>query len=273
MPETSSLARSSPPSPALPDRIIGISLKMYMSHAQTVDWAHRVTELTHAHPAVTSGAAGLVLLPQFPSIPACLDVPGPLQIGAQNLSAEDAGAWTGEVSGAVLAELGCRYVEVGHAERRRHFHETDDIVRAKIAAALRHRLFPVLCVGEESAGTPESAAAEVVAQIRSALPPTTGDLPPQSGVVIAYEPMWAIGAQQPAAPDHITAVCEAVHARTRTHFPSLDFRLIYGGSAGPGLLTRLGPSIDGLFLGRFAHDPDSVPRILDELADVIMLKS
>lgn len=273
MTDTSSFTRSSPPSAALPDRLIGISLKMYMSHAQTVDWAHRVTELTHAHPAVTSGAAGLALLPQFPSIPACLDVPGPLQIGAQNLSAEDAGAWTGEVSGAVLAELGCRYVEVGHAERRRHFHETDDIVRAKIAAALRHRLVPVLCVGEETAGTPESAAAEVTAQIRSALPTTAGDLPPQSGVVIAYEPIWAIGAQQPAAPDYIIAVCEAVRARTRTHFPNLDFRLIYGGSAGPGLLTRLDPSVDGLFLGRFAHDPDSVPRILDELADVIMLKS
>ncbi|MCI4012634.1 triose-phosphate isomerase family protein [Brevibacterium sp. ZH18] len=273
MTDASSFASPSAPSSALPDRLIGISLKMYMSHAQTVDWAHRVTELTYAHPAIASGTAGLVLLPQFPSIPACLDVPGPLQIGAQNLSAEDAGAWTGEVSGAVLAEIGCRFVEVGHAERRRHFHETDDIVRAKTAAALRHGLFPILCVGESAAGSPESAAAEVVTQIRSALPATAGDLPPEGGVVIAYEPIWAIGAQQPAAPDHIIAVCEAVRARTRIHFPSLDFRLIYGGSAGPGLLTRLGPTVDGLFLGRFAHDPDSVPRILDELADVIMLKS
>ncbi|WP_231444582.1 triose-phosphate isomerase family protein [Brevibacterium zhoupengii] len=263
----------SAPSPALPDRLLGISLKMYMSHAQTVDWATRVTELTHAHPAVTSGTAELVLLPQFPSIPACLDLRGPLQIGAQNLSAEEAGAWTGEVSGAVLAELGCRYVEVGHAERRRHFHETDDIVHAKTSAALRHGLLPILCVGENTAGSPESAAAEVVAQIRSALPSTAGGLSPAGGVVLAYEPIWAIGAQQPAAPEHIIAVCEAVRARTRIHFPSLDFRLVYGGSAGPGLLAQLGPAVDGLFLGRFAHDPDSVPRILDELADVIMLNS
>lgn len=259
-------------SSALPDYLIGTSLKMYMSHAQTVDWAVEVTALTHAHPALTSGTAGLALLPQFPSIPACLDISGPLQIGAQNLSSEDAGAWTGEVSGAVLAEIGCRYVEVGHAERRRHFHETDDIVRAKTTAALRHGLVPILCVGEESTATPESAAAEVVGQILSALPSTPNDLPRKSAVVIAYEPIWAIGAKQPADPDHITAVCTAVRARTRTRFPDLDFRLIYGGSAGPGLLTRLCPAVDGLFLGRFAHDPRSMPRILDEIADVTMLK-
>lgn len=260
------------PSSALPDYLIGTSLKMYMSHAQTVDWATEVIALTHAHPAVTTGTVGLALLPQFPSIPACLDIPGPLQIGAQNLSSEDAGAWTGEVSGAVLAEIGCRYVEVGHAERRRHFHETEDVIRMKTAAALRHGLVPILCVGEESAAAPESAAAEVVDQIRSALPSTPGQLSREGGVVIAYEPNWAIGAKQPADPDHITAVCTAVRARTRTRFPDLDFRLIYGGSAGPGLLTRLGPAVDGLFLGRFAHDPRTMPRILDEIADITMLK-
>lgn len=272
MTDAPSSALSSAPSSALPDRLIGISLKMYMSHAQTMDWAHTVSTLTHAHPAVTSATAEVILLPQFPSIHACLDVAGPLQIGAQNLSAEDPGAWTGEVSGAVLAELGCRYVEVGHAERRRHFHETDDIVRAKTAAALRHGLIPILCVGEKTNSAPEAAAAEVVAQIRAALP-SPGELRSGCAVVIAYEPLWAIGAHRPADPDHITAVCAAVRARTRIHFPGLDFRLIYGGSAGPGLLSRLGTTVDGLFLGRFAHDPESVPRILDEIADVIMLKS
>lgn len=273
MPDASAMTPSSAPTSVLPDHLIGISLKMYMSHRQTVDWTRRASDRTHAHPAVSSGAVGIVLLPQFPSIPACLDAPGPLQIGAQNLSAADAGAWTGEVSGAVLAEIGCRYVEVGHAERRRHFHETDDVVRAKTSAALRNGLVPILCVGELSEGSPESAAAEVVAQIRSAVSAVAGELPTAGGVVIAYEPIWAIGAQQPATPDHIIAVCDAVRTRTRIDFPNLDFRLIYGGSAGPGLLTRLGPTVDGLFLGRFAHDPDSLPRILDEFADVIMLKS
>ncbi|WP_432790426.1 triose-phosphate isomerase family protein [Brevibacterium sp. K11IcPPYGO002] len=244
-----------------------------MSHAQTLDWARTVNTLTRAHPAVVSGIAGLVLLPQFPSIPACLDLVGPLQIGAQNLSTEDAGAWTGEVSGAVLAELGCRYVEVGHAERRRHFHETEEVIRSKTAAALRHGLFPILCVGEESKGSPESASKEVVAQIRSALRPSPSGSPPQAAVVIAYEPMWAIGARQPAAPDHIAAVCKYVRAHIHTDLPNLDIRIIYGGSAGPGLLTELGSAVNGLFLGRFAHDPESLSRILDELSDVIMLKS
>lgn len=255
----------------LPDWLIGTSLKMYMSHAQTTDWAITVNELTHAHSMVTSGTAELVVLPQFPSIPACLDLTGPLQVGAQNLSAEDAGAWTGEVSGAVLAELGCRYVEVGHAERRRHFLETEAVIRAKTAAAMRHGLIPILCVGEEAEGSPEAAAAEVVTQIRSALFALTDGLPTRGAVVIAYEPMWAIGAPQPADPAHITAVCKAV--RSSNQLPALDFRLIYGGSAGPGLLTELGFAVDGLFLGRFAHDPHSLSKILDELADVIMLKS
>lgn len=255
----------------LPDRIIGTSLKMYFSHARTLEWAAEVSELGRTHPAVTSGAAGLFLLPQFPSIPECVALDGPLLIGAQDVAAADSGAWTGEVSASVLAELGCRFAEVGHAERRRHFHETDDVVSAKTATALRHGLVPVLCVGEESSVSPEQAAAEVMVQIRSALPPASAELPRPMSVVLAYEPVWAIGAPAPADPEHITEVCRLVRSRTRTHFPALDFRLIYGGSARPGLLTRLGPAVDGLFLGRFAHETDSVREILDEVADVIKL--
>ena len=255
----------------LPDRLLGTSLKMYFGHRQTLDWLAEVTALTRDHPALTSGAAGLFLLPQFPSIPACLEAAGPVLIGAQNVAAHDSGAWTGEVSAAVLAELGCRFAEIGHAERRRHFSETEGLIREKTATALRHGLIPVLCVGEVDAVPAEEAAAEVMVQIRSALPTATADLPRPLTVVIAYEPVWAIGAAEPADVDHIAAVCTVVRSRTRAQFPGLDFRLIYGGSARPGLLTRLGAAVDGLFLGRFAHDPAAVPAILDELPDVIKL--
>ena len=260
-----------PTDPTLPRRLIGTSLKMYFSHARTLEWAAEVGEIARTHPAVTAGDAGLFLLPQFPSIPVCLDLAGPVLIGAQDVAAADSGAWTGEVSAAVLAELGCRFAEVGHAERRLHFHETDDIVSAKTATALRHGLTPVLCVGEESQVSPEQAAAEVMVQIRSALPPASPELPRPMSVVLAYEPVWAIGAPAPADPEHIIEVCTVVRSRTRTLFPGLDFRLIYGGSARPGLLTRLGSAVDGLFLGRFAHETDSVREILDEVADVIKL--
>ncbi len=115
---------------------------MYFSHARTLEWAAEVSELGRTHPAVTSGAAGLFLLPQFPSIPECVALGGPLLIGAQDVAAADSGAWTGEVSASVLAELGRRFAEVGHAERRRHFHETDDVVSAKTATAAAPRTRP-----------------------------------------------------------------------------------------------------------------------------------
>lgn len=270
-PDDAATPPDAPTGPTLPRRLIGTSLKMYFSHARTLEWAAEVDAIARTHPTVTAGDAGLFLLPQFPSIPACLDLAGPVLIGAQDVAAADSGAWTGEVSASVLAELGCRFAEVGHAERRRHFHETDDIVSAKTATVLRHGLTPVLCVGEESQVSPEQAAAEVMVQIRSGLPPASAELPRPMSVVLAYEPVWAIGAPAPADPEHIIEVCTVVRSRTRILFPGLDFRLIYGGSARPGLLTRLGSAVDGLFLGRFAHEADSVREILDEVADVIKL--
>lgn len=256
---------------SLPDILIGTSLKMYFSHAQTLDWVAKVSALARRHPTVASGAVGLFVLPQFPSIPASKEIAGPLLVGAQNLAAVDSGPWTGEVSATVLAEVGCRFAEIGHAERRRHFHETDDAIRAKTATAVHHGLIPLICVGEEIATSPEKATAEVVLQIRSALPTATSELPRPMTVVFAYEPVWAIGAAEPADPGFISDVCNAVRSRTRAQFPGLDFRLIYGGSARPGLFTQLGTSVDGLFLGRFAHDPFSVQEILDEADAVIKL--
>ena len=109
----------------------------------------------------------------------------------------------------MLAELGCRFVEVGHAERRRMFGDTDEVVAAKLHAAMRNGLTPILCVGEEERLEPADAAKVCIRQIRSGLSAASaagivGDL------VIAYEPLWAIGAPEPAHPDHIRGVCAAL---------------------------------------------------------------
>lgn len=228
---------------------IGISLKMYFGRARTAEWCRAVAGIARSHPAVIDDLARLVVLPSHPYLleMGALFASTPVRIGGQDLFWKDEGAFTGEVSGAQLRELGCDYVEIGHAERRRLFGEDDEVIAAKTAAALRNGLKPILCVGEQRRSTVEAAAAECVAQLHSSGP-----------VVVAYEPVWAIGAAEPASPGYIAAVCRAL----RSH---VSGPVIYGGSAKPGLLTQLGDGVDGLFLGRFAHDPAAVAMILDEV--------
>jgi len=246
--------------------LIGVSLKMYFPRARTLAWADAVAALCRSHPATASGAVEFFVLPTFPSIPALLALDAPWSVGAQDIAAWDAGAYTGEVSGVELAELGCRFAEVGHVERRRLFGEDDDAVAAKTDAALRNGLDPVLCVGETRRGAAVDAIAVCVDQVRTALAPATA-AGHGGRVVVAYEPHWAIGAPEPASPEHISAVCGGIAAAFRTG-AAHDIRVIYGGSAGPGLLSRIVGDVDGLFLGRFAHDPDAVRAVLDEAAAI-----
>src|SRR3712207_124323 len=128
---------------------IGVSLKMYFGHAEALRWFDRVAELAAGHPALTSGAAELFVIPSFPALPAAVErlAPAGVRIGAQDLFWEDRGAFTGEVSGAELAELGCTFAEIGHAERRRLFAETDETVARKTAAALRKESGRASCRG------------------------------------------------------------------------------------------------------------------------------
>ncbi|MFA3835487.1 triose-phosphate isomerase [Streptomyces aureus] len=241
--------------------LLGVSLKMYFGHYETLNWSRKIVQLADQHPAATSGAARLFVLPAFPAI---VPVAGILarsgvDVGAQDIATEDVGAYTGEVSGPHLKEIGCRYAEVGHAERRRLYGEGDTVVAAKTAAALRNGLTPVLCVGELDPVEPEEAARRTLAEAARLLYGMRGK------VVLAYEPQWSIGAPEPASVEHITTVCAALGEWLNSRSQHAGSTVIYGGSAGPGLLSRLGGSVGGLFLGRFAHDPAAVGRILDEI--------
>jgi triosephosphate isomerase (TIM) len=253
-----------------PALTIGVSLKMYFGKRQTIDWCRAVAALAGRHPAVTSGAAELFVLPAAPMIDPVLRVFAglPVGVGAQDLCVADAGAFTGEVSGALLGEMGCRYAEVGHAERRRLFGEDDASAAAKVAACWRNRLTPVLCVGEPRRVPPRDAAAAVVAQAREVLDGATAVLAaaavPARRVIVAYEPHWAIGRPEPAPVEHITVVAAALRRWLAARRELAGSRVIYGGSAGRGLLTSAGGDVDGLFLGRFAHDPAALAAILDE---------
>ena len=244
---------------------LGVSLKMYFSYQQTLDWSQQVAEIARRHPAIVTGEVGLFVLPAFPAIPAVSAAfqGSEVRVGAQDLCWEDSGAWTGEVSGTMLAEIGCRYVEIGHAERRRHFAETDKQIAAKLAAALRNGLTPVLCLGEEQHVTSQQAIAICCQQLMAAL--SEARQQQLSGeIVVAWEPQWAIGAPAPAPDDFIAEVCQGL--RQINDLGDVHCRVIYGGSAGPGLLGRLGHHVSGLFLGRFAHQPSALAQIIDEAA-------
>jgi len=259
--------------------IVAASLKMYFGAAQTADWCDRFASSLGFQPLPGAGAVNVVVLPDFTSLAMAVTRLGPTGawIGAQDLFWEERGPYTGEVGGAQLHELGCRFVEIGHSERRLLFHETDTIVARKLAAAWRNRLIPILCVGEPDPGPAAAASRECVRQLQDAL---AGHVPEQVAgpgpgpareaslprLVVAYEPVWAIGATQPAPVGHIQEVCAALRTWLAASGLGAVSRLMYGGSAGPGLLTELGLAVDGLFVGRRGLDPRGLVEVIAEAA-------
>lgn len=255
------------PSPAAPEArtLIAVSLKLYFDIPSTLTWCHEVAAIAKAQASTINTPPEIVVLPSLPAIEtAASGLSGSgVGLGAQDLFHEDRGPFTGAVSGADLKQIGCAYVEVGHFERRTIFGESDRTVGLKTRAAWRNGLTPILCVGETSQDSIDASVAQCVQQLASAIPM---DLTEGAPIVVAYEPSWAIGAAAPAGPDHIAAVTREVAAWLAGNRPSVVARVIYGGSAGVGLLSALGDAVDGLFLGRFAHDTKALDRILDEAA-------
>lgn len=239
---------------------IGASTKMYLGYAQTVDWLDRLAAELDARPGLTDAGVVTYVIPSFPLLPAALDrlAPRGVLVGAQTVS-WGSGALTGEVSAALLAEMGVTLVEIGHAERREHFGETDEVIARKVDAADAAGLRTLLCVGEPERTDPGSAVEFCLGQVQSAI---RSDAAKLASVWVAYEPVWAIGAQEPADPGYVTDVLSGLRAALGALGDAVP-PLIYGGSAGPGLLDRL-PTADGLFLGRFAHDAARFAAVLDE---------
>jgi triosephosphate isomerase len=173
--------------------------------------------------------------------------------GAQDLSPFDSGAHTGDTSGPMLAKLDCTYVVVGHSERRTDHHEGDDVVRSKVLAAGRHGLVPILCVGEglqvRQAGT---HVAHCVAQLSAALQDVPADV--LQTLVVAYEPIWAIGTGEVATPEDAQEVCQALRNRLG-EIAGADvadgIRVLYGGSVKSSNVVAImaQPDVDGALVG------------------------
>lgn len=172
--------------------------------------------------------------------------------GAQDVAEHDQGAWTGEVSGGMLADFGCRYVLVGHSERRSFFAETDTIVAAKFAAAQRAGLIPVLCVGETLAEREAGVAHDVITRQLDAVLSVNGSVTFEEAVV-AYEPVWAIGTGKTATPFQAQEVHAVIRGRLTRENADLGNRLqiLYGGSVKPDNAVEIfsQPDIDGGLIG------------------------
>ncbi|MEO6967843.1 MAG: triose-phosphate isomerase [Rhodanobacteraceae bacterium] len=196
----------------------------------------------------------LAIFPPFPYlIPlAAQHRDGGLAVGAQDVSEHDDGAYTGEVSAAMLRDAGCDYVLAGHSERRHYHHETDEQIAAKVAKALAHDLIPILCVGETLDEHDAGRAHEVVSRQLQAVIDHCG-IAAFERIVLAYEPVWAIGSGRIAAPDQ----AQAVHAALRSQLAGCDAkiasstRILYGGSVKPGNAADLfaQPDVDGGLIG------------------------
>ena len=188
-----------------------------------------------------------------------------ISYGAQDLSPYDSGAYTGDVSGPMLAKLGCAYVLAGHSERRLYHHETDEVVNAKVHAALRSGLAPIMCLGE-SLQTRRSGdhVAHCMAQLEASLAKIPAEA--VAGMVIAYEPVWAIGTGDVASPADAQEMTSAVRSRiSELHDAetAASVRILYGGSVKPGNIAPImaQPDVDGALVGGASLDAGQFAQI------------
>ncbi len=188
----------------------------------------------------------------------------PFALGAQDISTHEQGAYTGEIAGEFLAKLDCRQVIIGHSERREYHGETDEVVAAKVAAALKNGIVPVICVGETSEDLEKHGASAVpVAQLEKALEGVAAG----AEIVVAYEPVWAIGSGQAATPEQAQEVCEKLREVVAAKLgddAGQSTRVLYGGSVKSGNIASFmrEPDIDGALVGGGSIKVDEFSSII-----------
>jgi triosephosphate isomerase len=247
--------------------LIAGNWKMNVNHFEAIAL---VQKLAFAFDAADFQAVDVVVLPPFTDLRSVqtlieadrLDI----AFGAQDCSPHDSGAYTGDISPAMLAKFGCSYVIAGHSERRQYHAEDDAIVNAKARAIIRHDMTPIVCVGE---GLDVRQAGEHVAFVLAQLDGSLGGLSAEevAALVIAYEPVWAIGTGEVATPQDAAEVCAAIRHRIReTHGSECakQVRILYGGSVKANNIAEImiEPDIDGALVGGASLDPDEFVSIV-----------
>ncbi len=243
--------------------LIAGNWKMYTTIQEGVELVIRLRELLRGMDAVE-----VVIAPPFTSIYHLhfLVADSPIKLAAQDVFWEESGAYTGEISAKMLRDVGCEYVIVGHSERRRYFAETDEDVNRKIMALLKVGLKPIVCVGETLEEREKGRTIRVVTgQLKGAL----RGLGPGGikDVVVAYEPVWAIGTGRNATPEQAEEVHNAIRELLYEEFgmdATQDVRIIYGGSVKPDNIDFLmaQPNIDGTLVGGASLKAEDFARIV-----------
>jgi triosephosphate isomerase len=189
------------------------------------------------------------------------------KLGAQDLFWEDAGAYTGEVSPLMLKEAGCQFVIIGHSERRKYFGETDELIAKKLAAALKAELIPILCIGENEGQREQGVTLSILrAQLTACLKEIS--LNAASQLVLAYEPIWAIGTGKTASPDQAEEAQEFIRRLLEELWGeelAKGIRVLYGGSVTPDNMADIMrmPNVDGALVGGASLKPDSFAKIIN----------
>ncbi len=244
--------------------IIAGNWKMHKTTSEAVRLVKQLKVL------VSDEIAGVevVVCPPFTALAAVAEVlrGSAIRLGAQNVHWMDEGAYTGEVSPAMLKDLGCHYVIVGHSERRQYFGETDEVVRRKIEALLERGMSAIACVGESlderKAGLTESVVAREVEAVAKGL-----RLDDPARLVIAYEPIWAIGTGETATPEEAERMAAFIRSELERHLgpaAAREIRIQYGGSVKPENIGSFmqKPNIDGALVGGASLDASSFAQIV-----------
>ena len=210
----------------------------------------------------------IVVCPPFTSLIAVKEVIKDTNIvlGAQNMFWEKKGAYTGEISPEMLVSVGCKYVIIGHSERRQYFHETDETVNKKMLSAFSSGLIPIVCVGETLQEREKNITFQVIErQVKNGL----ANIPSNKveSLVIAYEPVWAIGTGKTATPqqaEEVQAYIRAIYAEMYGSIPAESIRILYGGSIKPENISELmkQKNIDGGLVGGASLEADSFTKIV-----------
>jgi triosephosphate isomerase (TIM) len=246
-------------------RVIAGNWKMYKTQAETRAFFAALKPLV-----ADVKDCGIVIAPPFTNIPAAVEAAHgtPIAISSQDVFWEKEGAFTGEISTGMLVEAGCRYAIVGHSERRQFFGETNETVFKKTKAALTAGLTPIVCIGEMLA---DREAGRTEAIIEEQFLGSVGALTPEefSRILIAYEPVWAIGTGRTATPEIAAAVHKFVRKCAQTQFSASHasaVRILYGGSVKPdnikGLMAQ--EELDGALVGGASLDPKSFASLVKD---------
>ena len=240
--------------------------KMNLNHIEAIALTQKLAFALNNDDLDACDVAVIVPFTDIRSVQSLIDGDGlRLKYGAQDISAHDSGAYTGEISGPMLSKLDCDFVVVGHSERRQYHNETDAVVNAKTKATIKHGMTPIVCVGEpldiRKAGTQVDFTLE---QVAGSLADLTAEQ--VASLVVAYEPVWAIGTGEVATPEDAQEVCAAIRGwveATHGEVAAEKIRVLYGGSVKANNVAAImsKPDVDGALVGGASLDADEFVAI------------